>query len=110
MATVPLFRDTDMAAVTSRENTNMVLSVTEHVSYSYRRFSNTMTSEARDTIESACQCMFYTMLFAYLSKILHKHCFYFLLGLIIMVPRETGNNAYDFGETNKHYYGIFNIG
>ena len=59
MAAVPLFRYTDMAAVTSRENTNMVLSVTEHAPYSYRRFSNTMTSEARDTIENACARMFY---------------------------------------------------
>ena len=109
MAAVPLFRDTDMAAVTSREKTNTVLLVTEHLSYSYRRFSNTMTSEARDTIESACPRMFYTMLFACLSKILHKHCFYFLLGLI-MVSRETANNAYDFGGTNKQYYGIFYIG
>ena len=69
-----------------------------------------MTSEARDTIESAWPRMFYTMLFACLSKILHKHCFYFLLGLIIMVSRETGNNAYDFGGTNKQYHGIFYIG
>ena len=103
MAAVPVFRDTDM------EKTNIVLLVTEHVSYSYRRFSNTMTSEARDTIESACPRMFYTMLFACLSKILHKHCFYFPLGLI-MVSRETGNNAYDFGGTNKPYYGIFYMG
>ena len=108
MAAVPLFRDTDMAAVTSRENANMVLSVTEHVSYSYRRFSNTITSEARYTIENACPRMFYTMLFACLSKILHEHCFYFLSGLII-VSRETGNNAYDFGGTNKQFYGIFYI-
>ena len=33
------------------------------------------------------------ILFVCPSKILHKHCFYFLLGLI-MVPRQTGNNAY----------------
>ena len=33
------------------------------------------------------------ILFLCPSKILHKHCFYFLLGLI-MVPRETENNAY----------------
>ena len=33
------------------------------------------------------------ILFVCPSKILHKHCFYFLLGLTT-VPRETGNNAY----------------
>ena len=33
------------------------------------------------------------ILFACPPKILHKHCFYFLLGLT-MIPRETGNNAY----------------
>ena len=41
------------------------------------------------------------------SKILHKHCFYFLLGLTI-VSRENKNNAYaKFWRTNKEYYGIF---
>ena len=49
-------------------------------------------------------------LFVCPSKILHKHCFYFLLGLTT-VPRETGNNAYaNFGGTNKEYYAIFDIG
>ena len=34
-------------------------------------------------------------------QILHKDCFYFLLGPLL-VPRETGNKAYaKFGETNK---------
>ena len=33
------------------------------------------------------------ILFVCPSKSLYKHCFYFLLGLI-MVPRETGSNAY----------------
>ena len=43
-------------------------------------------------------------------KILHKHCFQFLLGLT-MVPRENKNNAYaKFGGTNKQYYGIFRNG
>ena len=43
-------------------------------------------------------------------KILHKHCFQFLLGLT-MVPRENKNNAYaKFGGTNKEYYGIFRSG
>ena len=37
-------------------------------------------------------------------KILHKHCFQFLLGLT-MVPRKNNNNAYaKFGGTNKEYY------
>ena len=40
-------------------------------------------------------------------KILHKHCFKFLLGLTT-VPRENKNNAYaKFGGTNKEYYSIF---
>ena len=44
------------------------------------------------------------------SKILHKHCFHFLLGLA-MVPRENKNNAYEkFWRTNKEYYGIFESG
>ena len=35
------------------------------------------------------------------SKVLHKHCFHFLLGLTI-APREIGNNAYaKFGVTTK---------
>ena len=43
-------------------------------------------------------------------QILHKHCFQFLLGLI-MVPRENKNNAYaKFGGTKKEYYGIFRTG
>ena len=33
------------------------------------------------------------MLFVWHSKILHKHCFQFLLG-VKMAPRETENNAY----------------
>ena len=33
------------------------------------------------------------ILFICPSKILHRHCFYFLLGLT-MIPKETGNNAY----------------
>ena len=32
------------------------------------------------------------ILFVCPPKILHKHCFYILLGLT-MIPRETGNNA-----------------
>ena len=44
------------------------------------------------------------------SKILHKHCFHFLLGLTL-VPRENENNAYaNFCRTNKEYYGIFESG
>ena len=31
----------------------------------------------------------------FLSKILHKHCFHFLLGLnIVLVPRENKSNTY----------------
>ena len=33
------------------------------------------------------------ILFVCPFNILHKHCFYFLLG-IVMVPRQTGNNAW----------------
>ena len=41
------------------------------------------------------------------SKILHKHCLQFLLGLTIG-PREIENNAYaKFWRDNKEYYGIF---
>ena len=41
------------------------------------------------------------------SKILHKDCFHFLLGLT-MVPRENKNNAYaKIWRTNKEYYGVF---
>ena len=41
------------------------------------------------------------------SKILHKHCFYFLLRLLC-VPCENKNNAYaKFWRTNKEYFGIF---
>ena len=44
------------------------------------------------------------------SKILHKHCVHFLLGLT-MVPRENKNNAYaKFWRANKKYYGIFESG
>ena len=44
------------------------------------------------------------MLFVCHSKILHKHCFQFLLG-VKMAPRETENNAYaKFGVTNKEHY------
>ena len=44
------------------------------------------------------------------SKILHKRCFHFLLGLT-MVPRENKNNAYaKFWRANKEYYGIFESG
>ena len=43
-------------------------------------------------------------------KILHKHCFQFLLRLT-MVPRENKNNAYaKVGGTIKEYYGIFRSG
>ena len=43
-------------------------------------------------------------------QILHKHCFCFLLGPLL-VPRESGNNAYaKFAGTNKEYYGIFRSG
>ena len=43
-------------------------------------------------------------------KILHKHCFYFLLGLK-MVSRENKNNAYaKLWKTNKECYGIFKSG
>ena len=43
-------------------------------------------------------------------KILHRHCFQFLLGLAV-VPRENKNNAYvKFGGTRKVYYGIFRNG
>ena len=44
------------------------------------------------------------MLFVCHSKILHKHCLHFLLG-VKMAPRETENNAYaQFGVTNKEHY------
>ena len=44
------------------------------------------------------------------SKILHKNCFYFLLGLTI-VSRENKNNAHaKFWRTNEEYYGIFESG
>ena len=44
------------------------------------------------------------------SKILHKGCYDFLLGLT-MAPRENKNNAYaKFWRTNKEYYGIFESG
>ena len=50
------------------------------------------------------------ILFVCPPKILHKHCFQFLLGLT-RVPGENKNNAYaKFGETNKEYYGIFESG
>ena len=43
-------------------------------------------------------------------KILHKHCFQFLLGLT-MIPRENKNNAYaKFWGKNKEYFGIFRTG
>ena len=47
------------------------------------------------------------MLFVCHSKILHKHCLQFLLG-VKMAPRETyENNAYaKFGLTNKEHYGM----
>ena len=45
------------------------------------------------------------MFFVCHSKILHKHCLQFLLG-VKMAPRETENNAYaKFGVTNKEHYG-----
>ena len=34
------------------------------------------------------------MFFVCRPKILHKHCFQFLLGVYKMAPRETENNAY----------------
>ena len=44
------------------------------------------------------------MLFVCHSKILHKHCLKFLLG-VKMAQRETENNAYaKFGVTNKEHY------
>ena len=44
------------------------------------------------------------------SKILHKHCFQFLMGPT-MVPRENKNNAYaKFWRPNKEYYGSFESG
>ena len=44
------------------------------------------------------------MLFVCHSKILHRHCLQFLLG-VKMAPRETENNAYaKFGMTNKEHY------
>ena len=46
------------------------------------------------------------MLFVCHSKILHKRCLKFLLG-VEMAPRETENNAYaKFGVTNKEHYGM----
>ena len=43
-------------------------------------------------------------------KILHKHCFQFLLGLTL-VPRENKDSAYaKFGGTNKEYYDMFRNG
>ena len=46
------------------------------------------------------------MLFVCHSKMFHKHCFQFLLG-VKMAPRETENNAYaKFGETNKEHYSM----
>ena len=45
-------------------------------------------------------------LFVCHSKILHKHCLQFLLG-VKMAPRETENNVYaKFGVTNKEHYGM----
>ena len=44
------------------------------------------------------------------SKILLKHCLYFLVGLTL-VPREDKSSAYGkFCETDKEYYGIFKSG
>ena len=44
------------------------------------------------------------------SKILHKHCFYFLLGSK-EVPGENGKDVYaKFWRTNKEYYGVFESG
>ena len=50
------------------------------------------------------------MLFVSHSKILHKHCRQFLLG-VKMAPRETENNNFymlmqNFRVTNKEYYGM----
>ena len=40
-------------------------------------------------------------------KILHKHCFQFLLGLF-QLPRETEDNAYpEFWDDKQRCYGIF---
>ena len=42
-------------------------------------------------------------------KVLHKHCFYFLLGQW-EVPRETGNNAYaKFWRANKEYFAALEV-
>ena len=48
------------------------------------------------------------MFFVCPSKIMHKHCFYFLLGLT-MIPRESGNNAYAkfWRDKQRVYCGIF---
>ena len=46
------------------------------------------------------------MLFVCHPKILHKHCFQFLLG-VKMAQRETENNAYaKFWDDNKEHYGM----
>ena len=46
------------------------------------------------------------MLFVSQSKLLHKHCLHFLLG-VKMASRETENNAYaKFGVKNKQHYGM----
>ena len=43
-------------------------------------------------------------------KILHKHCFQFLLGITV-VPREIEDNGYaKFWEVNKVHYGLCKIG
>ena len=45
------------------------------------------------------------------SKIAHKHCFQFLLGLtILLVPRENDNAYAKFWRGNKVHYGILESG
>ena len=49
------------------------------------------------------------ILFVCPSKLLHKHCFRFLLGLTV-VPRENKILVQNLGRANKEYYGIFESG
>ena len=45
------------------------------------------------------------MLFVCHPEILREHCLQFLLG-VKMALRETENNAYAFGVTNRKHYGM----
>ena len=59
--------------------------------------------------EIKCSTRGTTLTQNFASSISIVFIFPFLLGLT-MLPRETGNNANaKFGETNKEYYGIFDI-